>query len=108
MHDIGDIEHTFANRTTDHFRSDVKRRESVVAFPGDSAASCNPPVFDPPRGHQIRRASALSAAWAQRVGGYAHLPMLIRELGLESATMLDRVGLPRAALDDEDDWVPYA
>src|SRR3954465_1621041 len=109
MHDIADLKHTFANRTkTDHVRPDIKRRENVVAFPGDSAGSFKPPLLDPRHGSEIKRASAISAEWSQRVGGYVHLPMLMRESGLEPATMLDCVHLPHDALDDEDSWVPYA
>src|SRR4051812_22103722 len=107
MHDIGDIGHTFANRSTHDLRRDIKRPENV-AFPRATVASSSGPHYDPPRGREIKRAAAISAEWAQRVGGYANLPMLMRGFGLEPATMLDSVHLPQGALEDEDAWVPYA
>ena len=106
---MSDIQRRFANRTTFDFGlGDMQRLENVAAVLGENVAPCNATVFDPADGRQIGCASAPSAEWGQRVGGYALLPMLIREFGFEATMMLDSVRLPRGALDDEDGWVPYA
>lgn len=106
---MSDIQRRFANRTTFDFGSgDIQSLENVAAVLGENVEPCNATLFDPADGLPVRCASALSAEWGQRVGGYAHLPMLIREFGLEPATMLDSVRLPSDALDDEDGWVPYS
>src|SRR4051812_27145881 len=58
----------------------------------------------PPRA----RASGSATEWTQRVGGYAGLPMLIRQLGADPDTLLASVGLASDAFDDENGRVPYA
>ena len=106
---MSDIQRRVANRTTFDFGAgDMQRLENVAAFLGENVEPCNAMLFDAAEGRQVSCASALSAEWGQRVGGYAHLPMLIREFGFEPATMLDSVRLPSGALDDEDGWVPYS
>ena len=48
------------------------------------------------------------AAWQQRVGAFARLPALLRELGTDPAALLAGAGLPRGALDVPDATVPYS
>jgi len=86
----------------------IRGRENVLHFRGDPAASCNPSLWDRGPARQVERANAISAEWGQRVGGYAHLPMLIREFGLNAGSMLESSSLPADAFDDEDAWIPYA
>jgi len=106
---MSDIERRFANRTTFDLRpSDIQGLGNVAAVLGENFAPSNATLFDPADDPQIWCGIAPSAEWGQRVGGYAHLPVLVREFGFEFAAMLDSVGLPRGALDDEDGWVPYA
>ena len=106
---MSDNQRMLANRTTFNFGSrDIQRLENVASVIGGNVEPCNATLFDPEDGRQVSCASDLSAEWGQRVGGYAHLPMLIREFGFEPATLLDSVRLPGGALDDEDGWVPYS
>ena len=48
-----------------------------------------------------------SDTWMQRVGGFAGLPMLIRQLGVDPAATLRAAGLALDALDRPDRRVPY-
>jgi AraC-like DNA-binding protein len=53
-------------------------------------------------------ACAVGRQWTQRVGAFAHLPRLIRELGGDPAGVLLAAGLDAAALDEPERRVPYA
>ena len=66
-----------------------------------------PPVL--PNGRvPARRLAIETARWSQRVGGYAALPSLMRQLGVDVAAALDAAGLARDALDVAEARIPYA
>ena len=106
---MSDLPSTFADQTQLGVRrADIPRLGSTADRFSYRLAASTGPLPDAPGGDQIARASAASAEWAQRVGGYTRLPLLIHELGLEPATILDSVGLSKDALDQEGNWIPYA
>src|SRR5947207_566626 len=63
------------------------------------------------RSGQTRQANRLGTkaadAWTQRVGGYAKLEMLLRQLGAETGTILVDAGLSDDALDQAENRIPY-
>src|SRR5205814_8342850 len=63
------------------------------------------------RSGQTRQAKRLGTkaaeAWTQRVGGYAKLEMLLRQLGAETGTILVDAGLADDALDQAESRIPY-
>ena len=63
---------------------------------------------DRSRGTPLGGAALTADTWMQRVGGFAGLPMLIRQLGVDPAAALREAGLALDALDRPDRRVPYA
>ena len=51
--------------------------------------------------------SSQCLGWGQRVGAFARLPALIRQLGAEPVTMLARAGITCEAIADPENRVPY-
>lgn len=60
---------------------------------------------------KLQETSALGSpqcqGWGQRVGAFARLPALIRQLGTEPVTMLARAGITCEAIADPENRVPY-
>ena len=63
------------------------------------------------RSVQTRQAKRLGTkaadAWTQRVGGYAKLEILLRQLGAETGTIFVDAGLADDALDQAESRIPY-
>src|SRR5574340_1659157 len=58
----------------------------------------------------LRSAAKLDAgaSWAQRIGSYTYVIPLVRQLGFDPELVLSRVGLQPDALDDAEEYIPFA
>lgn len=64
-------------------------------------------MFRTDRDHLSLVAPDVGGAWTQRVGGFAGVVPLLRQLGADPAAMLANAGLASDALDRPEDRVPY-
>jgi len=56
----------------------------------------------------VEERSQTGDTWRQRVGGMVEIPGLLRQFGATPTEVLSQAGLPAAALDHVENWIPFA